>query len=299
MMRTQRAFTTAELLIAIAIISIASAILLSRVDYTTYRLDGAARGLRTTIQRAQSAAVTSQHNELIAFDVVNQRVYVIDDVNNNLAVDPGERITSATFQDGVVFGSPSDTWAGAPTPAAALTASAVTPVSVNGTTLPTIVFRSEWCGERRCADLSHLNARAQYRLPGRQHHTDHGQDRLVQAVDGHMGARRFLTSRGGVPNGMTLIETLVAVTILATAMIGMAEFMANFAHATKMSAVQAGALDLATQRIDSVMHSLERMRRSIRWPRPRPSGPTRRRISVRPSCSTSVAARPPRKTIGS
>lgn len=142
MMRTQRAFTTAELLIAIAIISIASAILLSRVDYTTYRLDGAARGLRTTIQRAQSAAVTSQHNELIAFDVVNQRVYVIDDVNNNLAVDPGERITSATFQDGVVFGSPSDTWAGAPTPAAALTASAVTPVSVNGTTLPTIVFRS-------------------------------------------------------------------------------------------------------------------------------------------------------------
>lgn len=54
---------------------------------------------------------------------------------------------------------------------------------------------------------------------------------------------------------MTLIETLVAVTILATAMIGMAEFMANFAHATKTSAVQAGALDLATQRIDSVMHS--------------------------------------------
>lgn len=54
---------------------------------------------------------------------------------------------------------------------------------------------------------------------------------------------------------MTLIETLIAVTILATAMIGMAEFMAKFAHATKTSAVQAGALDLATQRIDSVMHS--------------------------------------------
>lgn len=70
-----------------------------------------------------------------------------------------------------------------------------------------------------------------------------------------MGARRFLRSRGGVPTGMTLIETLVAVTILATAMIGMAEFMANFAHATKTSAVQAGALDLATQRIDSIMHS--------------------------------------------
>jgi Tfp pilus assembly protein PilV len=54
---------------------------------------------------------------------------------------------------------------------------------------------------------------------------------------------------------MTLMETLIAVTILATAMLGMAEFMAKFAHATKTSAVQAGALDLATARIDSVMHS--------------------------------------------
>jgi Tfp pilus assembly protein PilV len=78
---------------------------------------------------------------------------------------------------------------------------------------------------------------------------------LVQAVDGNMGARRVLIRKRKVPSGMTLLETLIAVTILATAMIGMAEFMANFAHATKTSAVQAGALDLATQRIDSVMHS--------------------------------------------
>jgi len=59
----------------------------------------------------------------------------------------------------------------------------------------------------------------------------------------------------GIPKGMTLLETMIAVTILATAMIGMAQFMANFAHATKTSAVEAGALDLATQRIDAVMHS--------------------------------------------
>jgi prepilin-type N-terminal cleavage/methylation domain-containing protein len=70
-----------------------------------------------------------------------------------------------------------------------------------------------------------------------------------------MGARWVLIRSGAIPKGMTLLETLVAVAILATAMIGMAEFMANFAHATKTSAVQAGALDLATQRIDSIMHS--------------------------------------------
>jgi len=54
---------------------------------------------------------------------------------------------------------------------------------------------------------------------------------------------------------MTLIETLVAITILATALIGMGDFMGNFAHATKVSALQQRALDLATDRIDSVKHS--------------------------------------------
>jgi prepilin-type N-terminal cleavage/methylation domain-containing protein len=64
-----------------------------------------------------------------------------------------------------------------------------------------------------------------------------------------------MPARRRAPKGMTLLETMIAVTILATAMIGMAQFMANFAHATKTSAVEAGALDLATQRIDAVMHS--------------------------------------------
>ena len=64
-----------------------------------------------------------------------------------------------------------------------------------------------------------------------------------------------MRARRHTPKGMTLLETMIAVTILATAMIGMAQFMANFAHATKTSAVEAGALDLATQRIDAVMHA--------------------------------------------
>lgn len=79
----------------------------------------------------------------MAFDVANQRVYVVDDVNNNLAADPGERVTSSTFQDGVIFGAPADTWVGAPAPTGALNASVLTTVSVNGTALPTVVFRSD------------------------------------------------------------------------------------------------------------------------------------------------------------
>jgi Tfp pilus assembly protein PilV len=54
---------------------------------------------------------------------------------------------------------------------------------------------------------------------------------------------------------MTLVETLVAIVILGTALIGLGEFMAQFAHATKVSALQQRGLDLATDRIDSVEHS--------------------------------------------
>jgi prepilin-type N-terminal cleavage/methylation domain-containing protein len=58
----------------------------------------------------------------------------------------------------------------------------------------------------------------------------------------------------GERRGMTLIETLVAVTILATALIGLGDFMGNFAHVTKVSSLQQRALDLASDRIDSVKH---------------------------------------------
>jgi type II secretory pathway pseudopilin PulG len=53
---------------------------------------------------------------------------------------------------------------------------------------------------------------------------------------------------------MTLIETMVAITILATALIGLGDFMGHFAHATKVASLQQRALDLATDRIDSVKH---------------------------------------------
>jgi hypothetical protein len=82
-----------------------------------------------------------------------------------------------------------------------------------------------------------------------------------------MGPRRLLTARPdarpGVPplptrhrrNGMTVVEMLVVVVMLATAMLAMAQFMAGFAHATKTSAVRARSLDLVTDRIDSVEHA--------------------------------------------
>jgi prepilin-type N-terminal cleavage/methylation domain-containing protein len=55
--------------------------------------------------------------------------------------------------------------------------------------------------------------------------------------------------------GMTLIETLIAVVILGTALVALGQFMSNFAHATRAAGLQQRAIDLASDRIDSVRHS--------------------------------------------
>jgi prepilin-type N-terminal cleavage/methylation domain-containing protein len=73
-----------------------------------------------------------------------------------------------------------------------------------------------------------------------------------------MVARRVLNGRAGQPSdrrprrGMTLMEVMIAVTILTTALIGMGNFMGRFSHQTKVAALQQRAIDLATDRIDSV-----------------------------------------------
>jgi hypothetical protein len=139
----RRAFTVAEMIVTLTLVTIMSAVMLTRVDYTSFRVDAGARGVRAMLQRAQANAVTSQHNMLVAVDVANGQLFVVDDVNNNLVVDADERVTSVPLQDGVIFATPPDTWAGAPAPASAMTGSVLITVTVNGNALPAFVFRSD------------------------------------------------------------------------------------------------------------------------------------------------------------
>ncbi|HEY7898283.1 MAG TPA: prepilin-type N-terminal cleavage/methylation domain-containing protein [Gemmatimonadaceae bacterium] len=55
--------------------------------------------------------------------------------------------------------------------------------------------------------------------------------------------------------GMTLIEVMMAVTILATAMLGIAGFMGKFAHIVAVSDVKNTANELASQRLEEIKNS--------------------------------------------
>jgi prepilin-type N-terminal cleavage/methylation domain-containing protein len=144
-MRTYRAFTLIEMVIVVALIALITAMALPQVNYTAFRVDSGTRAVRAALQHAENYAVASQHNQLVAVDVPNGEVYVVDDVDNNMAADPGEHITGVPLQDGVIFATPptSTTWTGAPLATSPLNASSLITVTVNGNSLPAFVFRSD------------------------------------------------------------------------------------------------------------------------------------------------------------
>ena len=72
-MRNRRAVTLIEMLIVVVMIGLMTAMSLPKLNYTSYRVDSGARALRSAMQRAQTAAVGSQHNELVAIDARERR----------------------------------------------------------------------------------------------------------------------------------------------------------------------------------------------------------------------------------
>ncbi len=136
-------FTVIEMVIVVTLVAIVTAIAMPKINYTAWRVDVGARGVRAALQKAATLAVASQHNMLVAVDVPNGRLFIVEDVNNNLQADPGERVTSVALQDGVIFGVPGSTWSGAPAPTGAITGTTLATIAVNGQSLPGFVFRCD------------------------------------------------------------------------------------------------------------------------------------------------------------
>jgi prepilin-type N-terminal cleavage/methylation domain-containing protein len=70
-----------------------------------------------------------------------------------------------------------------------------------------------------------------------------------------MEKRRLLSHRAAARGGMTLIECMVALVILSGSLLALGNFMGKYAHVENMAAASGTALDLATNRIDSIRHS--------------------------------------------
>jgi prepilin-type N-terminal cleavage/methylation domain-containing protein len=70
-----------------------------------------------------------------------------------------------------------------------------------------------------------------------------------------MVSDRILSPQPADRRGMTLIECMVALVILAGSLMALGNFMGKYSHTQSMAAYEQVALDLATNRIDSIKHA--------------------------------------------
>jgi prepilin-type N-terminal cleavage/methylation domain-containing protein len=133
----RRGFSAVELLIVCAIVGIFATLAYPRVNFTQFQVDSGARTVRVALQNAERLAVTRQYDVVVSFDVTNKRLRILEDGNNNDAVDNGERVTYAALEDGVHFKTPPAGLSG-PVSSAVIGSNLKT---VDG--MPTIVFRRD------------------------------------------------------------------------------------------------------------------------------------------------------------
>lgn len=102
--RVRSGFTLPELLVVLLVVGLLSVLLVPNIEIVKYRMDGAARGAVAALVSAQRQAVSRQHDVIVAFDTLYQRLRIHQDRNNNGAIDTGEPTRTVPFDEGVVFG---------------------------------------------------------------------------------------------------------------------------------------------------------------------------------------------------
>lgn len=100
----RRGFTLIEMMTVAVLIGILTAFVAPRIDFTSYRVNGAMRGIGTTLLSAQRIAVTRGYDVVVDFDTANNSLSIIDDANNNGEVDAGEHVSGVGLGDLIVFG---------------------------------------------------------------------------------------------------------------------------------------------------------------------------------------------------
>lgn len=141
-LRTRHGFSMIELMVVVAVIGVVVMMAIPRIDVTRYRADAAGQLVRTLLQLAQRNAITRQTNVIVSFDATNHRIRIVQDANDNGAVDTGEDVKYRGLEEGAIFSAPTWTGIGGTTPGAAVIGNAL--ATVDG--MSSIIFRRDGSG---------------------------------------------------------------------------------------------------------------------------------------------------------
>jgi prepilin-type N-terminal cleavage/methylation domain-containing protein len=99
-------FSLFELLAALIIIGILTALAAPRIDAEKFYVDGAVQHANTAFMVAEREAVSQQHNVLIVFDTANASLRTVWDVNNSGTQDAGEHLRVTALSERIRFEKP-------------------------------------------------------------------------------------------------------------------------------------------------------------------------------------------------
>ena len=119
----------------LVIIGLVVKIAAPKIDTTRFRMNSAAQILGSSVLAAQRQAVTQQHDVIVFVDSAYNRIRILEDKNNNGAINSGEHVRFVNMGQGVVFGRGSAP-AGAP-------GSAVIALTKRISGVPVIVFHRD------------------------------------------------------------------------------------------------------------------------------------------------------------
>lgn len=97
-------FTLVEVLAVVVIMGIGVALAAPRVNLNVHRTEAAAHELSSVLMAAQRAAVSGQHDVVVAFEQPQRQVRVHHDLDNDGTMDAGEPVRRTTLPKLVVFG---------------------------------------------------------------------------------------------------------------------------------------------------------------------------------------------------
>ncbi|MHB1297797.1 MAG: prepilin-type N-terminal cleavage/methylation domain-containing protein [Gemmatimonadaceae bacterium] len=132
-------FTLPELAIVVVIVGIMVGFAIPRFPISGMRADAAVRIMRAELQSAQRSAITRQSNIVVAVDVANNRLRILEDVNSDEVASPGERVRMRPIEENVRLRAPGMGRVNG----AALTAEFVGTNLRTRDGLPSIVFRRD------------------------------------------------------------------------------------------------------------------------------------------------------------
>ena len=256
-MRTaNRGFTLIEVIMVIVLIGAVAAIALPRIGVSRYQANAAARAVTGTLSYAQRMALSQQTNINVAFDAARRGMRVHEDRDNDLNMDPGERVTFTPLADGITFGRG--------TAAARAFGGADIQLTRQQDGLPVLIFRRDGTlseeGGIYLSTMAGLAAgRGDRRARGGLHPRHRPRD-LVHLCDRGLEAGGLMQRRG-----FTLIEIMVAVVVLAAVLLGAGQFTARFIHTTAISQVTTVASDVATERMEMITTDPSYTTLGARW----------------------------------